>query len=85
MSQVLNEALHMQSLRLRYALNLSRKRLRKFEKKYKVSSEHFMKEWSAEDLAGSDMEYVEWAGEYKLFLIMKERLDALRGIKNVSA
>ena len=82
--QVLKETLEMEASRLKYSLNLARKRLKKFEKKYKIPSDRFIMEWTAEDLPGKDMEYVEWAGEYKLFLTINERLIVLRGIKNVA-
>ncbi len=44
----------------------------------------FIAEWSAEDLKGQDMEYVEWAGEYQLALRLNERLFALKSIENVT-
>ena len=65
--QVLREALETETLRLKYSLNLAKKRLKRFEVKYNISSEEFINEWSAEDLKGKDLEYVEWAGEYQLF------------------
>ena len=83
--QFLKEALETEASRLKYSLNLAKKRLKKFEKKYNVSSEKFIKEWSAEDLQGKDMEYVEWAGEYELFLRMNERFLVLRSIKNATS
>ena len=82
--EVLKEVMAMESSRLRYSLNLAKKRLKKFETKYNISSEKFIREWTAEDLPGKDLEYVEWAGEYKLYLTMNERLLVLRGIKNVA-
>lgn len=60
------------------------KRLDKFEKKYNVTSEHFIKEWAAEDLEGKDMEYVEWAGEYKLYLLLEEDLKILKSLEYVA-
>jgi len=44
-----------------------------------------MSEWSAEDLEGKDMEYVEWAGEYQFFVRLNERLHILESIENVSS
>ena len=41
-------------------------------------------EWSAEDLKGQDMEYVEWSGEYQLALRLNERLFTLKSIENVT-
>ena len=83
--QYLKEALETEVSRIKYSLNLAKKRLKKFEKKYNVSSEKFIKEWSAEDLKGKDIEYVKWAGEYELFLRMNERFLVLRNIKNATA
>lgn len=82
--QFLKEALEAEASRLKYSLNLAKKRLKKFEKKYNVTSEEFIKEWGAEDLKGKDIEYVEWAGEYELFLRMNERFVVLRSIKNAT-
>ena len=81
---ILFEALETEARRLQYSLNLARKRLKRFEKKYNVSSDKFVAEWSAEDLKGQDMEYVEWAGEYQLALQLNERIFALKSIENVT-
>ena len=80
-SKVLSEVLEAESLRIRYSLKLARKRLSRFEKKYKTSSESFIDEWTAEDLEGRDLEYVEWAGEHHLSKRLHERLDALESIR----
>jgi len=84
-AEVLKEALETETLRLKYSLNLARKRLKRFETKYNVSSDKFINEWSAEDLKGQDLEYVEWAGEYQLFSILNERLVVLESIENVAS
>jgi hypothetical protein len=84
-AEVLKEALETEALRLKYSLNLAKKRLKKFEIKYNVSSEKFINEWSAEDLKGKDLEYVEWAGEYQLFSRINERLVVLNSIENVAS
>jgi len=77
------EALETETLRLKYSVELARRRLSKFEKKYKVTSKEFIKDWSAEDLDGKDLEYVEWAGEYNFSKRLSERLGALKSIKHV--
>ncbi len=82
---ILFEALGTESIRLKHSLKLAKRRLLKFEKKYNVSSEKFINEWTAEDLEGKDLEYVEWSGEYKLSNRLLERLNTLEGIKHVSA
>lgn len=83
--QVLREALETEALRLRYSLNLAKKRLKRFENKYNISSDKFINDWSAEDLKGKDLEYVEWAGEYQLFSRLNERLVVLKSIENVAS
>ena len=83
-AQVLKEILEAETSRIKYSLSIAKSKLKKFENKYKVTSEIFRKEWSAEYLDGKHMEYIKWAGEYKLFLKMNERLLILRNIKDVT-
>ena len=82
---ILKEALATEASRIKYSLNLVKKRLKRFETKYNVPSAKFIDEWSAEDLKGEDMEYVEWAGEYQLFSRLNERLEVLESIENVAS
>lgn len=81
-AEILNDALALEKARLQYSLELSQKRLKYFEKKYGIDSERFMIEGSAEDLEEKDMEYVEWAGEYKLATSMINRIDVITGIRH---
>jgi hypothetical protein len=80
-SRVLREALELEASRIKYSLNLARNRLKKFERKYNISSKKFITDWSAEDLKGGDMEYVAWSGEYQLALRLNERLAAIKSIE----
>jgi len=82
---VIKEALEIEASRLKYSLNIAKKRLKRFETKYNISSEKFINEWGAEDLKGKDLEYVEWAGEYQLFSRLNERLVVLKSIENVAS
>jgi hypothetical protein len=84
-ADILKDALAREASRLKYSLNLAKKRLKRFETKYNISSEKFFNEWSAEDLKGKDLEYVEWAGEYQLFSRLNERLVVLESIENVAS
>ena len=84
-AHILKEALETEASRIKYSLNLAKKRLERFESKYNISSAKFINEWSAEDLKGQDMEYVEWAGEYQLFSRLNERLEVLESIENVAS
>jgi len=79
--RVVADALLAEEHRLGYSLHLGREKLKSFEKKYGVSSEIFLKEWTAEQLTGKDLEYVEWAGEAKLTSRIQERLAILKGLE----
>jgi hypothetical protein len=59
---------------------MAQKRLAPFEQKYQVTSEYFITEMAAEDLAGGDDEYVTWAGEYQLKQRLQEKLRQLQEI-----
>jgi len=83
--QIVKEALATETSRIRHSLGLAKKKLKRFEKKYKISSEQFIDQWTAEDLKGKDMEYAEWAGEYRLFSRLNDRFHVLKSIKNVTA
>lgn len=63
------------------ALDLARERLLPFERKYGVTSEHFIEKMTAEDLEGSDEEYVQWAGEYHLMQRLEEKLVRLQEVE----
>ncbi len=65
---------------LEVAIQIARTRLMPFERKYHVSSAHFLAEMAAEDLEGGDDEYVQWAGEYRLLQSLESRLQQLQGI-----
>ena len=84
-ADVLKEALGIEASRLKYSLNIAKKRLKRFETKYNISSEKFINEWCAEDLKGKDLEYVEWSGEYQLFSRLNDRLVVLKSIENVAS
>ena len=82
---VLSEALETEKLRINYSLKLAQRRLNRYEEKYNVKSEKFMTEWTAEDLENKDMEYVEWAGEYRLASLLTDRLQTITGIQYVAS
>jgi hypothetical protein len=80
---VLSEAVQAEKNRIGYALQLGEKKINFFERKYKVSSREFLRDWTAENLKGKDIEYIEWAGEAKLHSRLRERLAILKGIEYV--
>jgi len=65
---------------LELAVQLACQRLTPFEHKYGVTSAEFITHYTAEDLAGGDEEYVQWAGEYQLLQKLVEKLTLLKGI-----
>ena len=74
-------AITSQIARFELGVQLARQRLATFEQKYDVTSAHFMAKMAAEDLAGGDDEYVQWAGEYLLLQRLEEKLRQLTEIK----
>jgi hypothetical protein len=65
-AETIVQALDGYKVRLRVGIERTKRRLATFEARYSVDTAHFMREMTAEDLAGGDMEYVEWAGEAQL-------------------
>ena len=65
-AQAVVQALDAYKARLRAGIERTKRRLAAFEKRYEVDTTHFLNEMTAEDLAGGDLEYVEWAGEARL-------------------
>lgn len=77
--QVVVQALESYKERLRSGIDRTKRLLSRFEETYGVSTAHFLKDTAAEDLAGGDLEYVQWAGEAQLL----NRLEAeLRELEN---
>lgn len=79
--QLIKSAIDSEIARLELALSQAQERLRHFEDKYNIKSEQFIATMSAEDLEGHDDEYVQWAGEYRLWQRLHEKLNRLRGIE----
>jgi hypothetical protein len=64
--QTIVQALDGRKARLRSGIERTKRRLATFEARYGVDTARFLREMTAEDLAGGDMAYVEWAGEARL-------------------
>ena len=65
-AQTIMRALDGYKIRVRSGIERTKRRLATFEALYGVDTARFLCEMTAEDLAGEDLEYVEWAGEAKL-------------------
>lgn len=79
-TDIIKSAISAELKRLEIALSKTSKEIKKFEDEYNVSSEIFLKEFTAEDLRGGDDEYIKWVGELKI----KDRiLEDLRKLKDI--
>ena len=67
--------------RLKLSLEMAQSRLTPFEVRYECSSAHFLANLAAEDLEGGDDEYVQWAGEYQLYLALQKKLALLEEVE----
>ena len=76
-AQTVMQALEDYKVRLRASIARTRRRLAEFESRYRVDTAQFLQEMTAEDLAGGDLEYVEWAGEAKLLAGLEAELREL--------
>mgnify|MGYP001570339409 CR=1 FL=1 len=71
-------AINAQVARLELALQAARSRVLPFEQKYRIPSSRFLAQFVVEDLEGGEDEYLSWAGEYRLYLRLQEKLDTLK-------
>ena len=55
-----------------------------FENEYKISSETFLNQFTAEDMNGGDPEYISWAGELKIRERIVKDIDRLKEIQYVA-
>lgn len=82
---VIRNAIDKEISRLEKGTDRSLERLKQFEDRYQVSSSEFAERFAAEDLAGQDLEYVEWMGEYRLFQQLAEDLTLLKNVTYVAS
>ena len=77
---VIKSALAAEVKRLEFGLKKTDRQIKRYEKRYGVSSAIFQKDLAAEDMKEGDEEYIRWAGELKL----KERIEAdLKHLKEI--
>ena len=67
--------------RMNLGLEATNRHIHVFEERYSVTSEVFLRDFSAENLKGGDQEYVAWAGELKLSERIETQLATLRNIQ----
>lgn len=81
---IIRAAISAEIKRLEIGLRKTNTQIEKFETEYKVTSEVFQKEFSAENLKKGDQEYIEWAGELKIREKITENLRKLKEIEYVT-
>ena len=67
--------------RLEISLDKTNKIISEFEKRYKISSEYFLENYSAENLDGKDEEYIRWSGEIQIRSKILTDLNKLKEIE----
>jgi hypothetical protein len=83
-TDIIKSAISAEIKRLELGLNKTKKEIKKFEEKYNIPSENFLKEFVAEDLKGGDDEYIRWSGELKIRDKILEDLKKLKDIEYVA-
>lgn len=83
-TDIIKLAISAEIKRLEIGLNRTNNEIKKFEEKYSVSSDSFLKEFSTEDLIGGDYEYIRWTGELKVRERILEELEKLQDIEYVA-
>ena len=80
-TDLIQSAVDNEIARLKLSLEIAQSRLTPFEVRYDCSSDHFLTNMAAEDLEGGDDEYVQWAGEYHLYLALQQKLALLEEVE----
>jgi len=83
-TELIKRAIAAEIARIEKSLKFTKKRLSYFEDKYNQPSNQLKNRLRAEDMDGGDLEYLEWAGEYQLFLDLEEQIKVLKGLEYVN-
>ena len=62
------------------AIRQTEQRLQSFESAYGMETDEFVERFEPDELAET-LEFVEWIGEYRLLLRLKERVETFRSIE----
>ena len=71
--------------RLEIGLQKTNRQIKRFEKRYGVTSDRFQKEFAGEDVKKGDEEYIRWAGELPIRTRIETDLKHLKDIEFVAA
>ena len=78
---IIRSAIASETSRLEFGLKVTERHIRVFEDRYRVTSDTFLRDFAAEDLADGDREYVCWAGELKIRERIAAQLETIKGIQ----
>ena len=81
---ILQKTIRAEILRMEQGKKQIEQKLKTFEQKYQIPSREFVTSWTAENLEGKDLEYVEWFGEYRCLENITQDLQILLSIQNIS-
>lgn len=79
--RLLRTAVESKLVHIRLGIEATRARLQEFERRYGIPSEEMIMKTTAENLTGGDLDYVEWAGEWKILQQLTEDLKRLETIE----
>ncbi len=82
---VIQTAISSEIRRLELGLEKTNRQIEKFEREYHISSDHFLRNYNAEDLKTGDEGYIQWAGEMKVRERILEDLNHLKDIEYASS
>ncbi|WOD41579.1 hypothetical protein [Nodosilinea sp. E11] len=80
----ISEAVRKEIARTEQSIVHAQRCLEHFEVLNNVPSSEFAERFTAEDLQGGDLEYVEWMGEYQLFQHLLQNLALLKSLTYVA-
>ena len=81
---ILQKTIRTEILRMEQGKKQIEQKLKIFEQKYQISSHEFVTSWTAENLEGKDLEYVEWFDEYRCLENIIQDLQVLLSLQNIS-
>ena len=81
---IIQSAISEKIKRIEIGLRHTEQEIQQLESKYHVRSEQFIRDYTAEDLAGGDEEYISWMGELKLRQAIQDELHILQNIEYVT-
>lgn len=81
---IIKTAIDAELKRLELGLQKTERQIAKFEDEYKISSETFLRQFTAEDMKNGDPEYIAWAGELKIRERILKDINRLKEIQYVT-